>query len=332
MRASGGSGHDSPHPRVCNPAPGIRTRHLGEKNAMRIAITGASGFVGGALAASLHTQGHTPVPLLRATHAPPGSSTWDPRTGALDERSLGTVDAVVHLAGENVAGGRWSNARKQRIRDSRGPATTALCQGLLRLTSPPKVLVCASATGIYGDRGDELLDESSAPGTGFLADVAKDWEAATAPAQRAGIRVVNLRIGMVLDPSGGALGKMLLPFRLGLGGRLGSGRQWVSWITRDDLVRAISFALETPSLQGPALAVSPNPVTNREFTTALGAALHRPTWFPAPAAALRLLLGEMADALLLSSQRCQGKALAAAGFSFAQPEVGKALAQLLGAG
>lgn len=292
---------------------------------MRIAITGASGFVGGALTASLRAAGHTVVPLVRSPSPPPGSSRWDPRGGALDEPTLGRIDAVVHLAGENVAGGRWNRRRKQRIRDSRGPATAALCEALLRLPAPPKVLVSASATGIYGDRGDELLDERSAPGTGFLADLARDWERATNTASDAGIRVVNLRIGMVLDPGGGALGKMLLPFQLGLGGRLGSGRQWISWITRRDLVRAIEFALATETLRGPALAVSPNPVTNREFTAALGAALHRPTWFPVPAFALRLMLGEMADALLLSSQRCRPKALTKSGFTLADPELPAAL-------
>ncbi|MCA8964360.1 MAG: TIGR01777 family protein [Planctomycetes bacterium] len=297
---------------------------------MRIAITGASGFVGGALTAQLRAQGIAVVPLVRTANPPEGSSTWDPRGGSLDERHLGAVDAVVHLAGENVAGGRWSRARKQRIRDSRGPATAALCQGLLRLQQPPKVLVCASATGIYGDRGEELLDEGSAPGEGFLPEVARDWEAATRAASDAGIRVVNLRIGMVLDPTGGALGKMLLPFKLGLGGRLGNGRQWISWITRNDLVRAIEFALLTETLRGPALATTPRPVTNREFTAALGAALRRPTWFPAPATALRLLLGEMADALLLSSQRCRPGALTAAGFKFEQPEVREALVGMLG--
>lgn len=271
------------------------------------------------------------MPLVRSANVPTGAARWNPAGGDLDARALGTLDAVVHLAGENVAGGRWSAARKQRIANSRGPATRALCDALLRLPEPPRTLVCASAIGIYGDRGDELLTETSARGEGFLADVAHGWENATNAARDAGVRVVNLRIGMVLDPAGGALGKMLLPFKLGLGGRLGSGRQWISWITRDDLVAAIVFALGCERLAGPALAVSPNPVSNREFTQQLGRALRRPTVLPAPAFVLRLLLGEMADALLLSGQRCAPTALLAAGFEFAQPELETALAQLLAA-
>jgi uncharacterized protein (TIGR01777 family) len=189
----------------------------------------------------------------------------------------------------------------------------------------PRVLVSASATGIYGDRGDEQLDEASSPGATFLAGVARAWEDGTAPARDAGIRVVNLRIGMVLHPAGGALGKMLAPFRLGLGGRLGSGRQWISWITRTDLARAIAFVLRHEALSGPVLATSPLPVTNQQFTKALGGALGRPTVLPAPAFALRLLLGEMADALLLSSQRCLPSRLLEAGFTFEHPELDAAL-------
>ncbi len=297
---------------------------------MRIAITGASGFVGRTLARELAAAGHTVVPLVRAADPAPGACRWDPATGELDVRALGAPDAVVHLAGENVAGGRWSAARKQRIRASRGPATAALGAALLRLATPPGVLVSASAIGIYGDRGDEELDESSPAGRGFLGDVAREWEAATHPLRDAGVRVVNLRIGMVLEPSGGALAKMLPPFRLGLGGPLGSGMQWMSWITRSDLVAAIGLLLTNASLSGPVLAVAPNPVTNREFTQALGRVLRRPTFLPAPAFALRLLLGEMADALLLSSQRCLPRRLLGAGFRFADPQLEPALRRLLG--
>jgi uncharacterized protein len=214
-------------------------------------------------------------------------------------------------------------------RASRIPVTGKLCAALARLPVRPRVLVAASAVGFYGDRGDELLDESSAAGTGFLADVARGWEASTKPAADAGVRVVNLRIGMVLDPAGGALARMLLPFRLGVGGRLGHGRQWLSWITRTDLLRVIDRALGDDSLRGPVLAVAPAPVTNREFTRALGAALHRPAVFPVPAFVLRLLFGAMADELLLTGQRAMPRRLLAAGFHFEHAALDAALCTLL---
>lgn len=295
---------------------------------MRVAITGSSGFVGAALVTSLRADGHEVIRLQRGSGGGAGTARWDPASGEVDGAALGRVDAVVHLAGENVAGGRWTAARKGAIAASRGPATLALCRSLASLPQPPAVLVSASATGIYGDRGEEQLDETSPAGSGFLADVARAWEAGAEPLRARGTRVVNLRIGMVLDPSGGALQRMLLPFRLGLGGRLGHGRQWVSWITRDDLVAAIRFALQRSDLSGPVAAVSPNPVTNREFTAALGRALRRPTILPAPAFALRLVFGEMATALLLSSQRVQPRRLLATGFVFAQPTLDQALAPL----
>lgn len=313
---------------------GIQSLPGFEYHPMRIAITGASGFVGSALAAHLRAAGHTVVPLVRQRTGgnPTSGASWDPATGNIDAKALGVVDAVVHLAGENVAGGRWTKHRRELLAASRGPATLALCRQLASLPSRPSTLIAASATGIYGDRGDTELTEESAAGTGFLADIAKEWEAGTAPAAAAGIRVVNLRIGMVLDPAGGALQRMLLPFRLGLGGRLGHGRQWVSWITRRDLVEAIGFCLRQASLQGPVLAVSPNPVTNREFTRSLGKALRRPTILPAPAFALRLALGAMADGLLLASQRAVPRALPAAGFRFADPYLAQALVGLLSGG
>ncbi|HEX5053107.1 MAG TPA: TIGR01777 family oxidoreductase [Planctomycetota bacterium] len=295
----------------------------------RIAITGASGFVGRALASHLTAAGHEVLALVRGEAQSAGQVAWNPGTGALDREALGAVDAVVHLAGENVAGGRWSAARKQRIAASRGPATEALCRALAALPHRPAVFVGASATGIYGDRGELVLDERSPRGSGFLADVAAAWEAGTEPARAAGMRVVNLRIGVVLDGSGGALRKMLLPFRLGLGGRLGHGRQWMSWITRHDLVRAVSWVLAHQALPGPVLAVAPNPVRNREFTQALARALHRPAVLPVPAFALRVLFGEMADALL-SSQRAIPGALTSSGFLFEHPEIGPALRTLLG--
>jgi uncharacterized protein (TIGR01777 family) len=297
---------------------------------MRIAITGASGFVGSATAACLQAAGHEVVRLVRGRTSGPGTAGWDPATGDLDGAALGAADAVVHLAGENVAK-RWTEATRRAITDSRVPATERLCRSLAALQPKPTVLVAASAIGFYGDRGDDSLDESSAPGTGFLAGVARAWEAATRPAAEAGIRVANLRLGMVLDPSGGALRRMLVPFRLGIGGRLGHGRQWVSWVSRADLVRAIAFVLARPELAGPVLAVAPEPVTNREFTRALAAALHRPAVVPVPAFALRLLFGRMADELLLASQRARPERLLHAGFVFDEPQLPRALQRQLAA-
>lgn len=299
---------------------------------MNIVITGASGFVGSALAVHLRAAGHRVLAAVRKPDPGPNTIHWDTATGMLAHSNLPAIDAVVHLAGANVAGGRWTAARRQAIVDSRGPVTERLCRALLQLKPRPRVFISGSATGIYGNRGDERLDEGSSTGRGFLADVARAWETATAPAAAAGIRVVNLRIGMVLDPAGGALGRMLLPFRLCLGGRLGSGAQWLSWITRHDLVRAIAFALAADDLAGPVLAVAPQPVTNREFTRALGAVLRRPTVLPVPAFALRLLFGRMADELLLSSQRATPERLLAAGFAFEQGTLPDALRALLARG
>lgn len=294
---------------------------------MRIAITGASGFVGTAVVAALQQQGHDVVRLVRRPEQIAGTARWDAVSGEIDRAALGTIDAVVHLAGENVAGGRWSKARKQRIHQSRGPATQALCRTLAALPQPPRVLVAASAIGIYGERGDDVVDEQSPPGDDFLAGVATAWEAGAEPLRAAGARVVHLRIPMVLDPSGGALRRMLLPFRLGLGGPLGSGRQWMGWITRHDLVRVITTALADARYRGPVLATTPHPVTNREFVRALGKALHRPAFLPAPAFALRLLLGEMSD-LLLRSQRPRPGVLLANGFAYEQPELAGAFAAM----
>lgn len=294
-----------------------------------LAITGASGFVGKALAARLSASGHRVLRFVRRPE--PGATDvilWDPATGVIDRAAASSLDAVVHLAGENVAGGRWSAARKRAIRDSRGPTTERLCRALAQLPKPP-VLVSASGTGIYGDRGDEVLDEHSVRGQGFLADVAAEWEAGTEPLQRAGARVCVLRIGMVLGHGGGALEKMLPPFRLFLGGRLGSGRQWTSWIALDDLCAAIAFLLADERARGTFLGVAPNPVTNREFTAALAKQLARPAILPAPAFALRLLLGEMAEALLLSSQRAVPRRLLELGFRFAHPELDSSLAAAL---
>ncbi|MCR9244209.1 MAG: TIGR01777 family oxidoreductase [bacterium] len=298
---------------------------------MRIAITGASGFVGSHLVKLLRDRGDEAVPLVRRRPAPTGAAFWDPTTGEIDRSELGEVDAVVHLAGDTVAE-RWSEAKKQRIADSRGPATSKLAATLAELDPKPRVLVSASAVGIYGSRGDEELDEDSdlCAGDDFLGEVAKAWETGTAAASAAGIRVVHLRIGLVLEPSGGALKKMLPPFRFGVGGRLGSGRQWLSWITRHDLVRAIAFALDNSRVSGPVLGVGPNPVTNATFTKALGRALRRPTILPVPAFALRLLFGEMADGALLASQRAIPRRLLDEGFEFEHPELEPALTAMLG--
>jgi hypothetical protein len=240
------------------------------------------------------------------------------------------MDAIVHLAGENIAGGRWTAARKARIRDSRVIGTRTLCETLARLSQPPKVLVSASAIGYYGDRGAEPLWENSTFGTGFLADVCRAWEEATQPAVQKGIRVVLLRLGIVLSPAGGALAKMLLPFKLGLGGVLGRGNQYMSWIALDDVAGAMAHTLVTDTLQGPVNAVAPYPVTNREFTRTLGRILRRPTVFPLPAFAARLVFGEMADALLLASTRVEPKRLLATQYVFRYPELDGALRHLLG--
>lgn len=295
---------------------------------MRIAITGSTGLVGQALITALEQDGHAVVRLVRKRgNAPEGDTAlWQPDTGDIDVAALGDVDAVVHLAGENVAGGRWNAARKQRIADSRGPATEKLCRTLAGLPQPPRVLISASGTGIYGDRGDEELLENSSlgPDEDFLTKVAKAWEAGTRPLADVGTRVVCMRIGIVIDRDGGALQRMLLPFRLGIGGRLGSGRHWMSWISLHDLVRAIQFALTDESLRGPVNAVAPTPVDNREFTRTLGKVLRRPTVFPVPAFALRLLFGELAD-VLLGSIRARPQRLLETGFEFDHADLEAAL-------
>jgi uncharacterized protein (TIGR01777 family) len=300
-----------------------------EKGKMNVAVTGATGLVGSTLVPMLTTGGHRVIKLVRR---PAGDSTvtWDPEAESFDASSLDGVDAVVHLAGENIAAARWSPKVKDRIRDSRVQGTRVLCEGLARMKTPPKVLVCASAVGFYGDRDDEVLTEDSAAGSGFLADVAQDWEAATQPARDAVIRVVNLRFGVVLSPKDGALAKMLLPFKLGAGGRVGSGRQYWSWISIDDAAGAIHHAVLTDSLSGPVNAVAPKPVTNTEFTKTLGRVLGRPAIVPMPAFAARLALGEMADELLLASIRVEPRQLIESGYDFRQPTLESALRHLLG--
>lgn len=303
--------------------------HARYKNTMHVAITGSSGLVGSALVPMLTTGGHQVTRLVRGKPQQ-DEVAWDPKASSFDASRLDGVDAVVHLAGKNLASSRWTDKVKQEIRDSRVQGTRTLCEGLAKMASPPKVLVSASATGYYGDRGDEVLDEASSAGDGFLAEVVKQWESATKPAADSGIRVVNLRFGVILSPKDGALAKMLLPFRLGLGGRVGSGRQWWSWISVDDAVGAIQHALMTDSLSGPVNAVAPNPVIFAEFAKTFGKVLRRPTIFPMPAFAARLALGQMADDLILASTRVEPTKLRESRYEFRQPTLEKALRHLLG--
>ena len=298
---------------------------------MRVAVTGATGLIGSALVPFLRGGGHEVTPLRRVAASERGRSAgWDPATGALSAGALVGVDSVVHLAGENIAGGRWTAARKARIRDSRVDGTRRLAEALAALPQPPRTLVAASAIGFYGDRGSEELDESSAPGSGFLPEVCQAWEEAAQPAHEAGIRVVHLRIGIVLTPAGGALGQMLLPFRMGVGGVIGSGRQYMSWVALDDVLGGILHALRTGGLAGAANLVAPNPATNAAFTKTLGRVLRRPTILPLPAFGARLAFGEMADALLLASSRVHPVRLREGGFSFGYPELEDALRHVLG--
>jgi len=300
----------------------------------KILISGSHGLVGSALVKLLTTEGHEVVRLLR--HASAAGSTeistdivWHPETGLIDKEGLEGLDAVVHLAGENIAEGRWTSQKKRAILESRVKGTTLLAQSLAKLSQPPTVFVSASAIGYYGDRGDEQLTEQSAPGTGFLADVCREWEEATAPAAEKGIRTVLARFGIILDANGGALAKMLTPFRMGIGGRVGNGKQWMSWIALEDVVSAIRFMIYDQVVNGPVNFVSPFPVTNAEFTKTLGTVLSRPTFFPIPAFGVRLAFGEMGDALLLSGQRVEPAVLKARGYAFLWPRLELTLRRLL---
>jgi uncharacterized protein len=297
---------------------------------MIIAITGSSGLVGSALIHALEADGHLIRPVVRrAPRAGANEIRWDPDNGTIDAAEFANVDAVVHLAGENIAGHRWTESFKQKIVTSRVRSTKLLCDTLAGLASKPTVLVSASAIGYYGNRGPEPLDESATNGRGFLAEVCQQWEAATVPARDADIRVVNLRIGFVLSKDGGGLAKMLTPFRLGLGGVIGSGNQYMSWIALDDLVRVIQFTLSAAALTGPVNAVAPGPVPNREFTKTLGSVLHRPTVFPMPAFAAKLAFGEMADDMLLGGARVEPRALTNARFEFHYPQLEPTLRHVL---
>lgn len=297
---------------------------------MNVLITGSTGFIGSALVASLTAGGHRVMRLVRSKPAPAaGEVFWNPAIGSIEMPGLEGMDAVVHLAGENIAE-RWTAEKKARIRDSRVNGTRFLSDSLARLAQSPQVLVCASAIGYYGDRGAERLTEDSAPGSGFLAEVCREWEGAAEPARQRGIRVVHLRTGIVLSPTGGALAKMIPPFRMGVGGRIGSGNQYMSWIAMDDLVGIFHHVLTTETLHGPVNAVAPHPVTNLEFTTTLGRVLARPTVFPMPAFAARLAFGEMANDLLLASAHVEPTRLLNAGYAFRYPELEGALRHVLG--
>jgi uncharacterized protein len=297
---------------------------------VKIAISGASGLIGRRLLKNLSTAGHSMHVLSRhaGTNLPPGIklSTWDPMKGQPPEDSLRDAGAVIHLAGEPVAQ-RWSADNRRRIRESRVMGTRHLVQAIGKLRNPPEALICASAVGYYGSRGDEILNESSAPASDYLAEVCQAWEAEAQAAEATGVRVVRVRIGVVLDSRGGALQRMLPPFRMGVGGKLGSGKQWMSWIHLEDLAAMFQFALDHP-VRGAFNGVAPYPVSNSEFTRALAQALHRPAIFPVPGFALKALFGEMSG-ILLASQRVAPAAAEAAGFRFRFPQLGAALGDLL---
>ncbi|MDA0660609.1 MAG: TIGR01777 family oxidoreductase [Planctomycetota bacterium] len=298
---------------------------------MKIAITGSTGLVGSALVPRLVASGHQVVSFQRGAgkqNRLPAIqvATWDPMRGTIDPQGFADCDAVVHLAGENIAAGRWTPEQKDRIRDSRVQGTGLIARTLASLDKKPSCFVCASAIGFYGDTGDRIVDESSPAGNGFLSDVCQAWESSASPARDAGIRVVFLRFGLILSRHGGALAKMMLPFKMGVGGVIGSGTQYWSWIALSDAVQAITHAISTNDLQGPVNVVAPEPVTNREFTRTLGQVLHRPTILPMPAFAARLAFGEMADHLMLGSSRVLPRVLQQTGFSYQSPDLASALA------
>ena len=305
---------------------------------LEILVTGSSGLIGSALVPLLTTGGHRVLRLVRREPASADEVAWSPSRGELDDAALAGVaagdgeagvDAVVNLAGESIVG-RWTDARKRRIRDSRLGATKTLTDAIARMQRRPVVMVNASGINAYGSRGDELLDEASDPGYGFLAETVQAWERAARAAEPAGVRVVMTRFGVVLSPAGGALGSMLPAFRLGLGGPLAGGAHWWSWVSIEDVVRAIYFCLVNDVMAGPVNVVAPQPVTNRDFTRTLGGALHRPTFLGVPGAALRLAMGQMAEETLLGSMRVLPRRLTEAGFDFVHPHLDQALAQLLG--
>lgn len=296
----------------------------------RILISGASGFIGGALIPSLESSGAEITRLSRSKSSPNATTKtipWDPKKPIAPE-SVSGFDAVIHLAGESIVG-RWTASKKEKIRDSRIIGTRNLTQAIAQAKDKPKVFVCSSAIGYYGDRGDELLNESSNPGTGFLPDVCREWEKATQPAADAGIRTVQIRTGIVLSSKSGALAKMLTPFKMGLGGRIGSGRQWMSWIDIEDMIGAILHVLNSETLRGPVNMVAPKPVTNSEFTKTLANVLSRPAIFPMPAFAVKLAFGEMGETVLLGSQRVEPAQLIHDGYQFRFTDLRASLENLL---
>lgn len=307
----------------------LHARYRGPR--LVVAVSGASGLIGSVLTTMLTTGGHEVRPLVRR-RPNPGEIPWDPEAGRLDPGALAGVDAVVHLAGESIAAGRWTAARRDRIRRSRVEGTRLIADAAARAVPRPRILVSASAIGVYGDRGDEVLTELAPPGRGFLPEVGQAWEEATAPARAAGIRTVLARFGLVLTPAGGALERMLLPFLLGVGGPLGHGRQWMSWIGIDDAAGAVVHALTTDTLSGPVNVVAPTPLTNRDFSAVMGRVLRRPAMLPVPSSALRVLFGQLADEALLGSTRVRPAALIASGFGFRHSELEPALRHLLGRG
>jgi uncharacterized protein len=297
---------------------------------MKVLISGGSGLVGTALTESLRGEGHTVAHLVRPGGvASEGDIRWDPASGFVNANAMEAADAVVNLNGASIGGGRWTPARKKLLVTSRVDSTRFLVDSLARLKQKPREFVSASAVGYYGNRGDEILDESSKPGSGFLAEVCRDWEAEALRARASGIRTVIPRFGVILSAKGGALTQMLTPFKLGLGGRLGSGKQWMSWVALDDVVGMVRSALSNEQASGPVNVVAPNPVQNSEFTRVLASVLRRPAIFPAPAFALRVAIGEMADALLLSSQRVQSKRPPASTYAFRYENLEPALHAIL---
>jgi uncharacterized protein (TIGR01777 family) len=296
---------------------------------VNIVVAGASGLIGSALVPALRDDGHTVRRLVRRPPKADDEARWDPAKREVDDAAIASADAVVNLAGAGIGDRRWTPRYKQLVLDSRIDSTTTLAEAIARHASSMKVLVSASAVGWYGDRGDDIVTEADDAGDGFLADVVRQWEAATAPAADAGVRVVRIRSGIVLSPEGGALGRMLPIFRLGFGGRLGSGKQWMSWIAMADEIAAIKFALTDDQLSGAVNLTAPNPVTNAQLTNSLGRALHRPAIAAVPPVALRIAFGGFADEGLLAGQRVLPTALVAAGFEFAHPELDPALAAML---
>ena len=297
---------------------------------MKILVSGSTGFVGSALIPSLTNKGYQVIRLVRSQPKLGRSEIqWDPAAGTIDLSALEGMDTVVHLAGDPIAEGRWTPEKKVKIQYSRVKGTFLLAESLAKLSQPPKVLICASAIGYYGNRGNEILTEESLSGSGFLAEVGRQWESAAEPARQKGIRVVHLRFGIILHPTGGALKKMLPPFQFGVGGPFGNGKQYMSWIALDDVIGAIHHALTAENVRGPVNTVAPHPVTNREFSKTLGRVLRRPVLFAVPALVVQLLFGEMADEALLASARVEPSKLLATGYQFLYPELEPALRHLL---